>query len=159
MERKRQIVKFHKNVEAPFIRSRWAKAGLLPDYEDADVEVNQEVEYDPDVALVQELSARCEALALTEDLEKIIDDRVEETVSDEEPISDEEEVENNKNHIGDEVSTTTGDEPIFCEIVDRKTDEDNDCQEHTLRTITQATDARPRMTLKQKNISEFFSKK
>ena len=59
MERKRQIVKFHKNVEAPFIRSRWAKAGLLPDYEDADVEVNQEVEYDPDVALVQELSARC----------------------------------------------------------------------------------------------------
>ena len=94
---------------------------------------------------------------------KIIDDRVEETVSDEEPISDEElisdeeEVENNKNHIGDEVSTTTGDEPIFCEIFDRKTEEDNDCQEHTLRTITQ--DARPRMTLKQKNISEFFSKK
>ena len=96
----------------------------------ADVEVNQEVEYDPDVALVQELSARCEALALTEDLEKIIDDRVEETVSDEEPISDEEEVENNKNHIGDEVSTTTGDEPIFCEIFDQKTDED--CQEHTV---------------------------
>ena len=132
-------MKYHQTVDPQFVKKCWHKAGLLPSLENIEV-AEASVPVDPDVVLVAELTARCEAMILKEQRENLdIDDREEEETA----------VEDESSALELTYEASDG-EPDFEVAVIDSTDEE-------VKNYGQAASLGKKS--KQKKIRDFFCKK